>query len=136
MEDRFEESTIPFAGLTLFDFINAPGRPSEHRRVDIAKIPLVSGHLAVRMLVPFAHDDVELTFGEMRIDQREGDAVEGEIPRRIPRKFPGIRHRHHALIIKMPPLSVAAAFAFSGRGRLGWVAFEPMVNDVVIKLLV
>ena len=34
----------------------------------------------------------ELALGEGRIDQRDRDAVEGEIPRGIPRIFPFVRH--------------------------------------------
>src|SRR5438105_4075547 len=65
VENGFEEITIAFARLFLFDFVNAPRGPANHRRIDVAEIPFVGGDLAIRVLVPFAQDDIELAFGEL-----------------------------------------------------------------------
>src|SRR3954468_9422656 len=66
---RLEEWTVAFAALFLLDFVNPPCRPGNDRGINVAEIPLVGGHLAVRMFVPFAQDDIELALGEERIDQ-------------------------------------------------------------------
>src|SRR5207248_6963132 len=68
MEDRFQKSAVAFSVLFTFDLEDAPGRPRDHRRVNIAEIPFVSGKLAVGMLIPFANYRIKLTFGKMRVD--------------------------------------------------------------------
>ena len=68
MEDCFQERTIAFAGLLSLDLENAPGRPRQHRRIYITEVPFISGDLPVRMLIPFANNTIQLTFGNMRID--------------------------------------------------------------------
>ena len=80
MENSFEERTITFADLLSLDLVNTPGRPRDNRRINIAKIPLVCGDLAVRMLVPLAHDEIELALRKIWIDQRKRDAMKGEVP--------------------------------------------------------
>ena len=80
VKNSFEKGAIAFARLALLNFINAPRSPGKDRRIHIAEIPFVGGHLAVGMLVPLADDEIELALGEMRIDQRQRNAMEGEIP--------------------------------------------------------
>ena len=124
LEDPLEKFSIASALALLFDFVNAPGRPGVHRRIDVAERPLVGRHLAVRMHVPFARHEQELLLGEIGIDERERDAVKGEIPRRVPGIFPFVRHRDHVGIVEMAPLVVAALESLARRragqpGRLG-----------------
>src|SRR5438552_13744132 len=135
MENGFEKRAIAAPLLFSFDLINAPGRPCDHGRIDVAKMPLVCRDLAVRMLVPFARNEIELTFRKMRIDQRKRDAVKGEIPRGVPREFPFVRHRHHTLVIKMTPAGVAPVFTFLRRRWEAGIALEPLLHDVMVKLL-
>ena len=135
MENGFEKIAIAFPGLFFFDFVYAPRRPCEHRRIDIAEIPFISGHLSVGMLVPLAQNDIELGLGEERIDQRQRNAMEREIPRGVPRIFPFVRHRHDALVVKMPPLCVAAILSLRRRRGLTRIAVQPILNHVVIELL-
>ena len=61
--------------------------------------------------------------------------MKGKVPRRVPREFPFVRHRHHALVIKMAPLRVASVFTLLWRRESG-VTFKPLVHDVMIKLFV
>ena len=136
VEDRFQKRAVAFAGLLALDLVNAPCRPRQYRRIHVVKIPFVGGNFPVRMLIPFAHDQLQLRLGELHIDQREGQTVKGEVPRRVPRKFPFIRHRHDAFVIKMTPASVAAAQSFLRRRRQAGIAIEPLVDDIVIILLV
>ena len=56
VENRLQKCAITFSGLLPFDLINAPCRPCHHRRVHIAEVPLVGWDLAVRMLIPLAHN--------------------------------------------------------------------------------
>src|SRR2546422_10788247 len=107
MENGFKEGAVAFSGLSLLDLVDAPRGPSDHGRIDVAEIPFVSGQLTVGMLVPFAQDDIELVLREMGIDQRERDAMERKVPRRIPGKLPFVWHRHHPLVVKMARLRVA-----------------------------
>ncbi len=88
------------------------------------------------MLVPFAHNQIELALGKLWIDQRERNAVKGQVPRCVPGKFPFIGHRHHPLVVEMPPLGVATVQALWRRWWLARIAFEPLLDDVMIKLLV
>src|SRR5262249_15375399 len=109
--------------------------PARHRRIHIAEIPFVGGNVAVGMLVPFPNDEIELRLGESRIDERERDAMESEVPGRVPRVLPGIRHRHHAFVVKVAPSGIASLFSLFRWWRKCRIAFQPLVNDVVIKLL-
>src|ERR1044071_2024772 len=135
MENSFEKCAIALAAPFSLDLVDAPGCPREHRRIHIAEIPLVSGDVAVWMLIPLAHDQIELALGKCRIDQRQWNAMKGKVPRRIPGKFPLIRHRHDTLVVKMTPLGVAPVVTFLWRRRKSRIAFEPLLHDVVIELL-
>ena len=135
MEDRFQKRAVTLAGLFSFDLVNAERRPRDYGRIDVAKIPFVGRDLPVRMLVPFAYDQIELPFGELRIDQGERDAVEGQVPRGVPRVLPFVWHRHDPFVMQMIPIGVAPVLAL-GRGRgLRGIAFQPLLDDVMIKLL-
>ena len=133
MVSRKARSPLPVC--LLLDLVNAPGCPAEHRRIYIAKIPFVGGNLSVGMLVPFAHDEIELALGEMRIDQGERNAVESEVPRRVPGIFPFVRHRHDALVVKVTPLGVAAGLSLVRRWWVAGIAVQPLLDDVMIELL-
>ena len=80
MENSLEERTVTFAALLPLNLVDTPGRPRDNGRINIAKIPLVCGDLAVRMLIPLAHDEIELALREIWIDQRKRDAMKGEVP--------------------------------------------------------
>ena len=92
VEDGFQKRAIAFTGLFSLDLINAPRRPGQHRRIDIAEVPFVGGNLPIWMLVPFAHDDIELHLGELGIDQGQRNTMKSEVPGCIPGKFPFVRH--------------------------------------------
>ena len=72
VEDRFQKRAIGRALLALFHFVNTPRRPGEHRRVDVAEVPLVGGHLAVRVLVPFAEREIDLLLREVESTSASG----------------------------------------------------------------
>ena len=56
---------------------------------------------------------------EIRIHHRQRDHVERQIPRRVPRIFPGVRHRDDVFVEQVHPLRVAAVQSRS-RGGVGW----------------
>ena len=92
VENGFEKCAIAFSGLFAFDLINAPRCPGQHRRIHVVKIPFVGGNFSARMQVPFADNEIELRFGELNIDERERQAMKGEVPRCVPGKLPFVRH--------------------------------------------
>lgn len=62
------------------NFENPERSPGVYRWVDVGEVPFVRGDLAVRFHVPFAGEEVELFFGEGRVDDSEWDAVERGVP--------------------------------------------------------
>src|SRR6202035_523337 len=89
--------------------------------------------LTVRMHEPFARQQQELMLRRRRIDMREYYAMEGKIPRGVPRIFPFVGHRDDVVVVEMAPDRVAAGFSrYRRRHR---IAIEPACDVVVIKLL-
>ena len=135
VEDTFEKLPIGFAAHALFDLVDAPRRPGMHRRIYVTESPFVRRQLPVRMHVPLAKKQSQLFLGEVRIDLRERDTVEREIPSRIPGILPLIRHGNNVCIVKIGPLLIAALLARFRRPRSGGIALEPGANVEMIKLL-
>ena len=134
MEHELQEVAIRLARNRSIDFINAPCRPCVNRRVGVAERPFVGRQLPVRMLVAILHQQQQLFLRECRIDQRERGRVKREIPRRVPRVFPLVRHRDNVRIAQMPPVGVAATLAAGRRGRLQRIAVHPAsdVEEVIL----
>ena len=99
------------AGDPAVDLVDAPGRPGVDGRVDVAEGPFVGGQLAVRVHVPLARQLRQLQLGELGIDQRQRDAVEGEVPRGVPRVLPLVRHRDDVRVVEVLPAVVAPRLA-------------------------
>src|SRR5207248_677020 len=55
--------------------------------------------------------------------------------RRVPRILPFIRHQDDVAIVQMLPFAVAPVPALRWRRRLIGIAREPVLDDVVVKLL-
>ena len=53
VKNFFEKAAVGDAAHSALDFVNAPRRPSMHRRIYIAKRPLICGKLPIRIHVPF-----------------------------------------------------------------------------------
>src|SRR6266487_5195796 len=62
--------------------------------------------------------------------------MKGKVPRRVPRKFPFVRHRHDAFVVKMTPLGIASVLTFLWRRWKSGITLEPLLHDVMIKLFV
>ena len=107
-----------------------------HRRVDVAEVPLIGRQLAVRVQVVVAQHQVELLLGEVGIDHAQRDHVEGQVPGRVPRVLPLVRHRDDVVIEHVRPLAVAHALALlPGQMAAGAMLVEPQVEVVVEVLL-
>ena len=91
-----------------------------HRRIDVAKIPLVGRDLAVGVHVMLAQHQLQLLLAEIRIHERQREHVEGKIPGRVPGILPLVRHGDHVAIEHVVPVVVAGA-AF----RVGLNGSEP-----------
>ncbi len=106
-ERLFEELDVDGVGLEL-DAVEEERRERVHRRVHVAEVPLVGGHLAARMQVQLRQHDAQLALREVGVDHRQRDAVEGEIPRRVPGVLPLVRHRDDVLVDHVEPRLVPA----------------------------
>src|SRR5207249_12116267 len=120
--------------LFTFDLEHAPGRPRQDGRIYITEVPFVGRNLAVGMLVPLANYNIELTFGKMRINYGQRDAMKGQVPRGVPGRFPSIGHRHDALVIKMLPIGITTAPARRWWRGISRITCKPFLHDVVVEL--
>src|SRR5439155_4267921 len=88
VKDLFEEHVVGALAVALLDLVDPPGGPGVYRRIDVAERPFVRRDLTVGMHVPLAQQELELALGEITIDEGERDAVEREVPRRVPGILP------------------------------------------------
>src|SRR5438067_10638694 len=88
------------------------------------------------MLELLEEHEPELLFGVVRVDEREDDAVKGEVPRREPRILPLVGHGDDAHGVEVAPPAVAAEVACRWWRNRGVVAVEPDVDDEEVALLV
>jgi hypothetical protein len=135
VKDPLEKDSIADAATFLLDLVHAPGGPGVHGRVDVPESPFVRGKLAVGVHVPLAAQEHQLLFGELRIHQRQRQAVKRQVPRRVPRILPLVRHRDHVGVVEMRPFMVTAVAALRRRGRLHGVALQPLANVPPVELL-
>ena len=94
VEHGFQKVTIRFAMQFLFDLIDTPRCPSMNGWVHVAERPFISRDLPVGVHVPFARHQDQLFFGKHRIHLRNRNAMECEIPSRVPRVLPLVGHRN------------------------------------------
>ena len=135
VEDPLEEHAVAPAADAALDPVDTQRGPRVNGWVDVPKRPLVRRHLAVRVHVPFAQEQHELGLGEVGVDERERDHVEREVPRRVPRVLPGVRHRDHVVVVEVEPLVVPPSPPLGRRRRLRGVTLEPAFDVVVGELL-
>ena len=98
--------------------VDLPCRPRVYRRVHVGEGPLVRRQLPVGVLRPLPAEQEQLRLGECRVDVRESDRVEGQVPRREPGVLPLVRHRDHVGERDVPPGRVASQRFW--RKPLGW----------------
>ena len=71
----------------------------------------------------------------MGIDLGHGDHVKGRVPGGVPGILPLVGHGDHVAIEQVAPVRVAPLPAACGRRRLAGIAFEPVLDHVVVELL-
>ena len=85
VERRREELEVHFAAQGLLGAVEEERGERVDRRVHVAEVPLVRGHLAGRVQVGAAQHQLHLALGEVGIGDRERERVEGQVPGRVPR---------------------------------------------------
>src|ERR1700726_1675583 len=135
MEDAFQKLTVPSACALLVDLVYAPCCPCMHRRIYVPQSPFISGYLSVGMHVPLAEHQRELFFCEVRVDQGKRNAVECQVPSRIPRVLPLVWHGNHVSVVQVSPLMIASLPSLLGWAWVVRVASQPILDDVMIELL-
>ena len=78
-----------------------------NRRVHVAEVPLVGWNLAARMEIVLAQHQLQLVLGEVGVDDRQRQRVEGEVPGRVPWVLPLVGHRDDVLVDHVEPVAVA-----------------------------
>ena len=101
-------------------------RKGVDRRVHVAEVPLVGGHLAVGVQVGPAKHQLHLLLGEIGVDDRQRQRVEGQVPGRVPGVLPLVGHRDDVLVQHVEPLRVPGV-AIAVMERVGVVLVEPVV---------
>ena len=109
-------------------------RPRVHRRVHVAVVPLVGGDLAAGVHVRLAQHELELLAREIGIDRGERDAVEREVPCRVPRVLPLVRHRYHVVVDHVIPVAIAHRPRLPEQ-RMRVVLLEPAIGVEGVVLL-
>ena len=136
VKHALEKLQVAVAAAPLaVDLIDAPGGPGMHRRVHIAECPFIGGNLTVGVHVPFARQQHQLMLGELGVDQCEGDAVERQIPGRVPGILPLVRHGNDVGVIEIAPFGIAAVQARLRRGYLAGITLEPARSIQAVELL-
>ena len=99
MHDTFEELVV----LPAVHVEHSQRGPRMDRRVDVPEGPLVGGQLSVRMHVPLPAEEHELMLSELGVDVRERYAMKRQVPSRVPRVLPLVRHRDDVSVAEVLP---------------------------------
>ncbi len=135
VEDALEKAAIAPPRHAPLDLIDALARPRVDGWVHVTEGPLVRGELPVRVHVPLAREQGELLLGELGVEERDGDGVKREIPRRVPGVLPLVGHREDLTVEEVGPLGVLAASPLWGRRGALRVAAEPALDVEAVELL-
>src|SRR5262249_22485048 len=76
-ENPFQEIEVVPAAQRLLNAVEEDRRPSLHRRVDVAEIPLIGRDLSGWMQVSLAEQQIELLLCEIDIYRRQGERMKG-----------------------------------------------------------
>ena len=128
-------SRSPSPRSRLFQPVGEDGGPGVDRRVDVAEVPLVGRDLAVGVHVPLAQHQLQLLLAEVRVDERQGEDVEGEVPGRVPGVFPLVGHGDDVAVVHVVPVVVARGGLPRRLERVGAALLQPLVHVVVVELL-
>ena len=135
LEAALEPLLVSLSLLRLLQAVGEDGGPGMHRRIDVAEVPLVGRNLAVGVHVALAQHQLELLLAEIRVHQRQGEHVEGQVPGRVPGVLPLVRHGDHVAVVHVVPVVVARRRLARRLEGVGAALFEPLVHVVVVELL-
>ncbi len=131
---RKARSALPRADAV--HVVDPPHGPGVHRRIQIGELPLVgreSGRWDAGTARTAARQSCSLAY--CGVDEREGDAVERQVPGGEPGIFPLVGHGHDPHRIEVPPVLVANRAPRCRRRAAGIVAVEPVLHVEDIALL-
>ena len=126
VERGLEKLEVHFAAQRLLGAVEEQRGERVDRRVHVAEVPLIRGHLAGRVQVGAAQHQLHLALGEVGIGDRERERVEGQVPGRVPRVLPLVGHRDDVLVQHVEPLPVPR-LPKAGMERVGVVLVQPVV---------
>ena len=87
------------------------------------------------MHVALAQHQLQLLLAEIRVDQRQGQHVEGQVPGRVPGILPLVRHGDDVAVVHVVPVVVARRGLARRLERIGAALLQPLVHVVVVELL-
>ena len=109
--------------------------PGVHRRIDVAEVPLVGRDLPIRVEIELIQHQQQLLFSEIKIYDRQRDRMEGQVPGRVPRVFPLVRHRDHVGVQHVEPVGVPHALPGVVHHGMAVVLHQPPLEVVEVELL-
>ena len=118
---------VDLAAQGLLGAVEEERREGVNRGVHVAEVPLISGHLAAGVQVDALEHQFHLLLGEVGVDDRDGERVEGEVPGRVPGVLPFVGHGDDVLVQHMVPLRVPG-IVISGMEGVGIVLVQPVVT--------
>ena len=133
--ERVLEELAVLAAELLLVLVQPQRGPGVDRRIDVAEVPFVGRDLAAGMEVEVAQHQQELLLGEVEIDLRQGDGVEGEIPRRVPGILPLVGHRDHVGVQHVEPFHVPRAADGVVLQGMAVVLAQPALEIEIVELL-
>src|SRR5712672_3964319 len=136
MKHFLQEPAIRHTTQAPLNFVNSKSRPRMYRRIYVPERPFVRWQLPVRVHIPLAQQQNELFLRKIRIDQRDGNRMKRQIPRRIPRILPFVRHRNNVVVVQVRPIMVSPLQSLLRRRRSRRIAVQPGAHVIVIELLV
>ena len=126
VEDRLQEVDVRLTTPALLGAIQEQARKGVDRRVHVAEVPLVGGHLPVGVQVGTAKHQLHLLLGEIGVHDRQRQRVEGQVPGRVPGVLPLVGHGDDVLVQHVEPLRVPGV-AIAVMEWVGVVLVEPVV---------
>ena len=119
----------------LLVFVKPERGKGVHRRIDVAEVPFVGGDLAAGVEVQAAQHQQKLLLGEIEVHQRQRDRVECQIPGRVPRILPLVRHGDHVGVQHVEPFRVPHVVPSGPEKGMALVLAQPLFQIEVVVLL-
>ena len=76
---------------------------SMNRRINVAKIPFIRGHLTIGMKIPVTDHQFQLFLGKVRVHDHDWKRMERQVPGCIPWVLPLVGHGNNVFVQHMEP---------------------------------